>query len=198
MTSKDSILKALRASRAPEHDLPSLEHGWLRYADPLAQFQSQVAGVGGRTVDVPNLQSIPSLLAQLPAFAAAQRVFSSVPGLASNVDLATIDDPHDLETVDWAILPGRFGVAENGAVWVTDEQVPQRAIYFIVQHLALVLPAQQIVHNMHEAYDRLTLGTSSLGLFISGPSKTADIEQSLVIGAHGPRSLTVFCVEDRP
>ena len=72
--------------------------------------------------------------------------------------------------------------------------VPHRAIFFITQHLALVVPAEQMVHNLHEAYARISLGTSSLGVFISGPSKTADIEQSLVIGAHGPRSLTVFLV----
>ncbi len=92
-------------------------------------------------------------------------------------------------------MPGEFGVAENGAIWVTDADVKHRAIYFIVQHLALILPTDQIVHNMHQAYERATVGSSSLGVFISGPSKTADIEQSLVIGAHGPRSLTVFCVD---
>jgi L-lactate dehydrogenase complex protein LldG len=73
--------------------------------------------------------------------------------------------------------------------------VKHRAIYFIVQHLALVLPADQLVDNMHQAYDRATVGSSSLGLFLSGPSKTADIEQSLVIGAHGPRSLSVVLVD---
>jgi L-lactate dehydrogenase complex protein LldG len=105
-----------------------------------------------------------------------------------------VEDPHQLESVDFAILPGRFAVAENGAVWVTDEGVKQRVIFFIVQHLALVVPASEIVHNMHQAYERLAFARPGFGAFISGPSKTADIEQSLVIGAHGPRSLTVFCV----
>ena len=118
-----------------------------------------------------------------------------MPGVASSVDLDAVADPHDLESVDWAVLPGQFGVAENGAIWVTDAGLKHRAIYFIVQHLALVLPSDQIVHQMHEAYGRASVGSSSLGVFISGPSKTADIEQSLVIGAHGPRSLTVICVD---
>jgi L-lactate dehydrogenase complex protein LldG len=94
--------------------------------------------------------------------------------------------------VDFAILPGKFGVAENGAVWVSDERVRHRVIYFLAQHLALVVPADQIVNNMHEAYEPLRFDGPGFGTFISGPSKTADIEQSLVIGAHGARSLTVL------
>jgi L-lactate dehydrogenase complex protein LldG len=80
-------------------------------------------------------------------------------------------------------------------VWVTDEGVPHRAIYFIAQHVALVVPASRVVHNMHEAYERLRFERAGYGCFISGPSKTADIEQSLVIGAHGARSLTVILVD---
>ena len=116
-----------------------------------------------------------------------------------------MEDPHELESVDFAILSGHFGVAENGAIWVTDRGLRHRVIYFITQHLSLVIQADQIVHNMHQAYEKLIegdganyggpVGKRAFGTFISGPSKTADIEQSLVIGAHGPRSLTVFCLK---
>jgi len=201
MSSKQNILSAIRTHVVPSAELPSLEQSWIRFADPLAQFQTLLESVGGRFVRVPNLAAIAVELAKVPEFVLAQQVVSNVPEVAaaidpsSLIDLAAVDDPHTLETIDWAILPAEFGVAENGAVWVTDEQLRQRAIYFITQHLALVLSADQLVHNLHEAYARLTLGKSSLGLFISGPSKTADIEQSLVIGAHGPRSMTLFCVD---
>jgi L-lactate dehydrogenase complex protein LldG len=173
---------------------PDLRQDWVRYADPFAQFKSVVEAAGARCEQVAKQADIAPLLATLDAYQAATRIVSGVDGVGSTVQLTDVDDPHALDVVDWAVLPGEFGVAENGAIWVTDEHVRHRAIYFIAQHLALVLPANQIVHTLHEAYDRIEPGRSSLGLFIAGPSKTADIEQLLVIGAHGPRSLTVICV----
>jgi L-lactate dehydrogenase complex protein LldG len=132
-------------------------------------------------------------LAAVPAYSAADNVYSLVAGIESrNVDPHAVADPHKLQDIDYAVLPGQFAVAENAAVWVTDEGMPHRAIYFIAQHVALVVPAAHVVHNMHEAYQRIGALRAGFGCFISGPSKTADIEQSLVIGAHGARSLTVF------
>ena len=112
------------------------------------------------------------------------------------MDLDSVDDPHQLEDVDLFVTRGEFGVAENAAVWATDVHTKHRVLYFLTQHLVLVLPAREIVDNMHQAYERLEFTQPRFGLFISGPSKTADIEQSLVIGAHGARSMTVFLVGD--
>jgi L-lactate dehydrogenase complex protein LldG len=174
--------------------LPELGRGpWITFADPSAQFENVLSAVGGRCVRVATIDDVRRELADLPAYAAAKKVYSLCDGIASRgVDPHVIRDPHQLEDVDCAILPGDFAVAENAAAWVTDDGVPDRVIYFIAQHVALVLPAREIVHNMHEAYERLRFAGTGFGCFISGPSKTADIEQSLVIGAHGARSLTVF------
>jgi L-lactate dehydrogenase complex protein LldG len=48
---------------------------------------------------------------------------------------------------------------------------------------------------MHEAYQQIGEGNYGFGAFIGGPSKTADIEQALVMGAHGPISMTVFILK---
>jgi L-lactate dehydrogenase complex protein LldG len=97
-----------------------------------------------------------------------------------------------MERLDVAILAGVLGVAENGAVWVDGANLESRVLPFICQHLVLVLSERGLVPTMHDAYGAIRMGDSDYGVFIAGPSKTADIEQSLVIGAHGPRSLTLF------
>ncbi len=204
--SRASILAAIRSQTAPPAELPLLDGDWITYPDQMAQFAAVIQAVGGTCVTVADLSELNTRLAEIPAWQAAEKRVSLVPGIgASNIDLSSVEDPHELESVDFAILPGHFGVAENGAIWVTDHGLRHRVIYFITQHLALVIMADQIVHNMHQAYEKLAasdgpnfggpVGQKAFGTFIAGPSKTADIEQSLVIGAHGPRSLSVFCLK---
>jgi L-lactate dehydrogenase complex protein LldG len=174
--------------------LPTLAGGsWITFPNPAAQFTSVLSVVGGTCIHTTTIDDIRRELVAIPAYGAADRVYSLISGIESrNVEPHAVTDAHALQDIDYAILPGHFAVAENAAVWVTDEGVPHRAIYFIAQHVALVVPAANVVQNMHEVYERIGALRAGFGCFISGPSKTADIEQSLVIGAHGARSLTVF------
>lgn len=192
--SKTAILSAIRRHHLPEAPLPSLDQSWIQFSDVRTQFASVLESVGGRAVMVADTAALNSELSTVSEWRDAKKTVSLIAGIHGTTDLARIDDPHATEDIDFAILPGQFAVAENGAVWVSDDGVKQRAIYFIAQHLALVVSANDIVPNMHEAYRRLSFDSPRFGAFISGPSKTADIEQSLVIGAHGPRSMTVFVV----
>lgn len=200
MSSKDDILKAVRNRMVPAVDLPSMEQDWIQYDDPVAHFGDVLATVGGTAVVVEGIDGLAEALGDIPAYVEAKNTVSCIDGLMGNVDLDRVDDPHHLEDVDFAILPAEFAVAENAAVWVSDAMIRHRVVLFIPQHIGLVLhcPSGQveeaIVHNMAEAYQRLVWQANHFGCFVSGPSKTADIEQSLVIGAHGARSLHVFIV----
>jgi L-lactate dehydrogenase complex protein LldG len=204
MSSKDTILESLRRNRPAPAELPVLDCAWTTYADPLAKFIEVLEAVGGKAIVTHNIVDLNDQLQSLPQLSTAQKVASLVPGIGSlNVDAAVVDSPYALADLDVAVLPGEFAVAENAAVWVTDRNVSQRVLYFLCQHLILVVPAGAIVDHMHAAYARIAAASQSgqsafaepiFGVFISGPSKTADIEQSLVIGAHGPRSITVCLV----
>ena len=99
-----------------------------------------------------------------------------------------------LDKVECLILHGNFGVAENGAIWLEDKDMSNRLLPFITQHLILQMDIREIVPTMQDAYRRIDLSATGFGVFISGPSKTADIEQSLVYGAHGAKELTVLLV----
>jgi L-lactate dehydrogenase complex protein LldG len=190
MSSRDSILAALRRSAPPPSPIPDVPAA-ITYPDPQEQFIETLNAVGGKSVRVPKLTE--DELRKMDFHAGAGRIASLIPGVgASNVSLDAVEDPHELEGIEVAVIPGEFGVAENAAVWVPDTALGRhRAIFVVAQHLVLVVPANAIVHNMQQAYERTGKVRPGFGVFISGPSKTADIEQSLVIGAHGARSCTV-------
>jgi L-lactate dehydrogenase complex protein LldG len=205
MSSKETILKSIRRNRPESSDLPELAHEWTTFDDRRAKFIEVLEAVGGAAIIARDKNELNEQLKRLPQAATAQRVASLVSGVGTpNVELDAAKQPHDLATVDIAIMAGDFAVAENAAVWVTDRNLTHRVLYFLCQHLVLVVPNAAIVDHMHAAYEQIAAGhrdkqagfaEPAFGVFISGPSKTADIEQQLVIGAHGPRSLTVCFLE---
>jgi L-lactate dehydrogenase complex protein LldG len=195
-SSREKVLERLRQARPPAVALAEVVTSPVRFDDLPARFAQSVTDVAGSCLRVASMAEAATAVRGLPAAQSARQIVSLVPEvLPGTVALDSVDDPHALEGVDLAVVPGEFGVAENGAVWLTDAVLKQRrAVLFVTQHLVLVVPGKELVHTLHDAYARLRLGTAGFGLFIAGPSKTADIEQALVIGAHGARSATIVLV----
>ena len=82
----------------------------------------------------------------------SKRILTTIPELTDVAELLSTEvDPHSYEDVEVAIIKGHFSVAENGAVWLTDEVMGQRIIPYICQHLSVVIRADDIVPTMHEA-----------------------------------------------
>lgn len=192
MNGRDAIFERLRAARIAPVALPPLEGDWIRYPDPVAQFRAAVARAAGRVVSAGSAANVPLVIAELEVVRAAKvccSLLSGVPG----AELPT--EPSGYRQVEVLVLGAELGIAENGAVWLDGARLPVRAGPFLAEHLVIVLAESDIVDNMHVAYERLgaRLGEAGYGCFMSGPSKTADIEQALVIGAQGPRSLTLVC-----
>ncbi|KAB7727276.1 lactate utilization protein B/C [Rudanella paleaurantiibacter] len=194
MNSRERILSTVRQNQPISVALPLVTP-----PDPVAPlsdtFCKGVERIGGQVIRVQDPGRITAYVRE--AFGPEMDWVSAVDGLAGTRQLdQNLHRGHTLATVELAICAGHFGVAENGAIWVTDDSLPHRALPFLCQHLGLVVAESALVATMHDAYRLLDGRTFDYGVFIAGPSKTADIEQSLVIGAHGPRSLTVFLLAD--
>lgn len=199
MPARDDILAALRRNAPPAVPAPALEDLGVTFADPLAQLEASMTAVGGTLLRAADPAAAAAAVAALSQVASARKIASLVPEIApSSVDLARVDDPHQLADLDVAILPGELAVAENAAVWLDSQAFPHRALFVIAEHVILVVRAETIVHHTHEAYARLAGRPPGHGVFVSGPSKTADIEQVLVIGAQGPRTCTLVVLGATP
>lgn len=194
MSSREAILNAIKEGKSSKNmPLPEIDIAHMQYADIKEKFTTALTSVGGNALFAENLAEVKAYI---------QEHYKDASVIVSNIDELDVgnrianesDDPHTLKDVDLAIIKGEFAVAENGAVWVKEENCRHRALYFITQKLMILVPKGAIVHTMHEAYEHVSFDTGNFGLFISGPSKTADIEQSLVIGAHGATEACIVFV----
>ena len=192
MNSKEAILGRIRAHIHERFDRPSLDDlEATAFLDPLAAFIASSESAGGRVVEAPG-EDPDTLIRRL--FPDATAIASNLPEIhiaTRNPD--TVGSAAELDGTDVGIIRGVFGVAENGCVWIP-QAMKEKAICFISEHLVILLPKGEIVHNMHEAYKRVELEEYGYGTFISGPSKTADIAQTLVMGAQAARSVTILLI----
>ncbi len=190
--SRDVVLAAVRRAAAGAEPVPEPGFRPVRFEDPAARFAEALAAAGGECRLLSASEGLGEALRGLPVVAGARRIVSEVAELASVHPEAEPAAPADLGDLDVAVFPGELAVAESGAVWVAPRDALARAALFLAEHLVLVVPAAALVHELHEAYERVAPRLVPFGCFVAGPSKTADIEQALVIGAHGPRSLSVL------
>lgn len=95
---------------------------------------------------------------------------------------------------DFFIYESSLGVCENGALWCHNLQNDRKKL-FLSNDLIITIKKENLVANMHQAYEKISFSNKAFGTFISGPSKTADIEQALVLGAHGAMGLYIVIVE---
>jgi len=188
--SKAKILQAIRQAKPETKPLPEIPDFTVAN-EPLPQLFQRNSEQLGSHVLLPD--SGVDLNAQIKnLYPAARYIASPLPEVETNLDLSTISSPHELAGIDLVVIRGQVGVAENGAIWIDETDCQHRVLPFITQHLLILLSQKKLVYQMHEAYAQIQVDAQGFGLFIAGPSKTADIEQSLVIGAQGARSLTVI------
>lgn len=173
-----------------KYDMPDIDIAGVQYKDKTEKFIQMCKGVGGDAMLVERGGNINTLIKSL--YPDAKTIASNIPEIdIANINPDNTDNPHDLNGIDLAVVSGDFGVAENACVWIP-QNVKEKVIYFIAEYLVILLDKDKLVNNMHEAYNIINFNNSGFGVFISGPSKTADIEQALVVGAHGAKGVTVL------
>lgn len=190
---KSIFLKRISDSIGTRYDMPDIDSiDAIKYDDPVAKFAEMSEAVGGKAVFVGEGEDLNTLIKSLCPD--AKEIASNVGGITiatKNPD--TVADVRELNNTDVAVLRGEVAVAENGCVWIP-QTMKERAVCFISEHLFIIVERASIVNNMHEAYARIGMTEYGYGCFISGPSKTADIAQALVMGAQAARGVTVLIV----
>jgi L-lactate dehydrogenase complex protein LldG len=194
MSTREKILGAVLENQPPATALPEISTFKGDNNNLVQKYVDVFKTIGGTAFLVDDVAAVKILINQ--NFDTAKRTVTTLAELSGNFELisATVD-PHTYDDVELAIIKAHFSVAENGAVWLTEEVMGQRIIPYICQHLAVLVNADNILPTLHEAYEKIGAGEYGFGGFIGGPSKTADIEQALVLGAHGPLTMTVFIIK---
>ena len=193
MSSRDEILTSIKKNTLHKYDYPTWKINAVQYPDLVKQFISISAAVGGEAVELPEGEDVNEyILKRYPNMNAIASNMSEITCATMNPD--DVEVAQDLNGTDLAVVKGEIGVAENGCVWIP-QTVKHKIIYFIAERLVIILEKKNLVNNMAEAYEKIQqLPKYNFATFISGPSKTADIEQTLVKGAHGAMETLVILV----
>ncbi len=193
MNSKESIIRKISALNLLEQPYPAYDFLYPEKEVTVEKFFESLKMIGGSGFLVKNITQVEEQIKSFTYFKPEIKIFSALKEISiANTNPEDFSDPKELHTLDLAIVRGEFGVEENGAIWINPRNLKHRAALFACAHLVIILSREDLVLNMHQAYQRIDFVKHQTAYFISGPSKTADIEQCLVIGAQGAKSLNVF------
>ena len=194
MATRDEILARVRRNQPAPVALPALPSSDTPASGLADRFRAAVVRMGGKVVDAPADGDRTALVRRLHPEA---KVFCSATAeVSGNRALDARTKPSALDDIDVGIVRAALGVAETGSVWLTEKELKVSALGFLSQHLVVLLDPARIVGNLHDAYRDRARFETGYGIFMTGPSATADIEGVLIHGAQGIRTLTV--VLDRP
>jgi L-lactate dehydrogenase complex protein LldG len=191
MNPRDIILGAIRKNLPqPAVPLPEVQ-SFAHSGEPLLPyFRRELEAMGGRSFEVADAATAQAKVAEL--FPTAKVVCSAVPEVPGTRRVEGVSDPHELNDVDVGVVRSPMGVAEAGAVWLTEADLLVNALGVLSQHLVVLLDPAAIVETLHDAYGQIDFAANSYGVFMAGPSATGDIEGVIIHGAQGARSMTVL------
>lgn len=190
MSTKESILSKLRRNVHESYNMPDLSFKKLVYPDPVSTFiRTATNAAGANVMEMQEGDDINALIRK--AYPKAKTIASNLPGVMADLNPDEVNSPQQLDGTDVSVVEGKIACAENACIWIP-QTMKERAVCFICEYLVIIVDRKDIVSNMHEAYSRIEMPEYGFGCFISGPSKTADIEQALVYGAQSFCGVTII------
>ena len=190
MSSRDEIIARVRKNQPSPRPLPAVPtFDDAVTGSALESFQAALIRMGGKLADAPADGDLDALIRSL--FPDAKVICSAAPEVKGTRPLARVRAPGELHDVDVGVVRAVYGIAETGSLWLTEAQFKVNTLGFLAQHLVVLLDPSQIVINLHHAYRERAQFDARYGVFMTGPSATADIEGVLIHGAQGIRTLTV-------
>ena len=194
---KEELIAKIKNNTKLRYEMPDLKRIEPTEVEHLQETFVKTSETVGAQVVVTSTKEPTDLAALVRIlYPEAKEIASNLPEMQEiatrNPD--TVDDASDLNGTDVAVVRGQLGVAENGCIWVP-QTMKERAVCFISEYLVILLSREAIVSNMHQAYQNIRMTDYGYGCFISGPSKTADIAQALVMGAQAARGVTVVITD---
>jgi L-lactate dehydrogenase complex protein LldG len=192
---RDTIFARLESAHSPAAPAPGDMTPPADPTDLLATLCDRVEEAGGRFQSVSRNDWLNQITWPME-LSAMHHIYSTIAALEPRGVGRTAATDHELDPLDICVLRADFAVAENGAVWHVPSRPRERSAALLAEHLILLVDETEVVPTLHQAYERLDLAETRFGWFLCGPSKTADIEQSLVLGAHGPRTMSLVVTHD--
>jgi L-lactate dehydrogenase complex protein LldG len=217
---RDAILQSIRTNLAASEGIRHLEHtivpdrGELILEDlslsPIARFRDRLESVGGHC-DIVNgedeaAHALSTILAHLQRNNAANRIALSDAPMVSSLarslaadEITVCPSPADLFNYDVGITMAQRAIAETGTLILEAETERHRLVSLLPPvHIAVVY-ASDMVLTIGDALSQLRgqdpKQMSRAITFITGPSRTADIELTLTVGVHGPKELHVIVID---
>lgn len=203
----------ITAHDAPASTAPSTQaREWLppvgdSFEDQLARFRANATDLKATFYFCNNRDELARLLLELKDVDSWKKIASHTGELTDSacktlaLPVCRTDQPfnvNDLESSDAGITECDALVAQTGSVLVTNRSAGGRALSVLPPHHVVLARREQLLRDLPAAFELLkkkyAANYPSMISFITGPSRTGDIERILVLGAHGPKKLTIFCV----
>lgn len=189
MATREAFLAKVRAAQPDARQRPEVPLFASVGGDLRARFTAALEGMGGKCVQAASPDDALAMIRE--RFGVDASICSATPEVPGTRPLAADTPPVSLQDVDVGVVRARFGVAETGSVWFSEQEYVVNALGYIVQHLVVLLDPAQLLDGLQDVYRRPDFRSARYAALVTGPSATADIEGVLIRGAQGVRSLTV-------